>query len=192
MDLTPSVVEESAETYRERQPLFAVEREHVEMLPGMFADGEFGWRDSEWVVQWYYRRFLGAYPDAERRAAEAAYDENTYEDVHEALQGATAAEGAVEKLDELTALDGVDASVGSAFLAFLHPERYIVCSEREWETLRTAGELDGPYPDPPAADTYESYVATCRAVADRCDASLWTLYRTLWTLGEVDDDRNEN
>jgi hypothetical protein len=192
MELNPSTVADRAETYREIQPLYAVEREHVEILPEMFADGEFGWRDPEWVVQWYYRRFLGAYPDAERRVAEDAYDENTYEDVHEALQGATEADDAVGKLESLTALDGVEVSVGSAFLAFLHPERYIVCSEREWEALRATGELDDPYPDPPAVDTYASYVATCRAVADRCDASLWTLYRALWTLGAVDDDRNEN
>lgn len=184
MDLTPSFLEDRAEAYPEIQPLSAVEREHVEMLPGMFADGEFGWRDPEWVVQWYYRRFLGSYPDAERRAAEDAYGQNSYEDVDEAIRGATAADSAIEKLECLTALDGVDVSMASAFLAFLHPERCIVCSEREWETLRAAGELDDPYPDPPAPEAYESYLATCRAVADRCDVSLWRLYRALWAAGD--------
>ncbi|MEF8851911.1 MAG: hypothetical protein V5A44_00485 [Haloarculaceae archaeon] len=188
MDLTPSLVEDRAAAYREVQPLFAVEEEHVEILPEMLADGEFGWRDAEWVVQWFYRRFLGAFPDARRRAAEEAYDENTYEDVHAAVSGAVAADDATAKLDHLTALDGVDVPVASAFLAFLHPGRYLVCSEREWETLRAAGELDVPYPDPPAVSGYESYLATCRAVADRCDCSLWTLYRALWTLGAERED----
>ena len=187
MELTPSLVDEMAAVYEERQPLFAAEAEHVEMLPGLLGDGEFGWRDAEWVVQWYYRRFLGSYPDAERRAAEDAYGENGYEDVHAALTGAVAAEGVADKLDRLTALCGVDVSVASAFLAFLHPECHLVCSEREWETLRAAGEVDAPYPDPPSASAYESYLATCRAVADRCDCSLWTLYRALWILGEDRD-----
>jgi hypothetical protein len=188
MDLTPSLVEETAAAYEERQPLWAVEAEHVEMLPGLLGGGDFGWRDPEWVVQWYYRRLLGAYPDDRRRAAESAYGENDYEDVHAAVTGAAAADRTPEKLDRLTALRGVDVSVASAFLAFLHPERHLVCSEREWETLRAAGELDDPYPDPLSAAAYESYLATCRAVADRCDCSLWTLYRALWTLAE---DRGE-
>jgi hypothetical protein len=191
MDLTPSFVAESADTYREIQPLFAVEREHVEILPGMFADGEFGWRDPEWVVQWYYRRFLGGYPDAERRAAEAAYDENTYEDVHSAISGAVSADDVAGKLDEVTAVRGVDVPVGTAFLAFLDPDRYIVCSEHEWEALRATGELETPYPDPPDAAAYESYLETCRTVADRCEVSLWQLYRALWTIGEVGDGQTE-
>jgi hypothetical protein len=184
MDLTPSLVADRAEAYREVQPLFAVEEEHVEILSGMFADGEFGWRDAEWVVQWYYRRFLGAYPDVQRRAAEDAYDENTYEDVRAALSEAVATDDTTAKLDNLTALDGVDVPLASAFLAFLHPERYLVCSQREWETLRAADEIDVPYPDPLSGSEYESYLATSRAVADRCDCSLWTLYRALWTLAE--------
>jgi hypothetical protein len=190
MDLTPSLVADSAEAYEDVQPLFAVEDEHVEILPGMFADGEFGWRDPEWVVQWYYRRFLGAYPGAKRRAAEDAYGENTYEDVHAAIGGAVEADETTAKLDHLTTLEGVDVSIASAFLAFLHPERYVVCSEPEWETLLAAGEIDAAYPDPPSVPEYESYLATCRAVADRCSCSLWTLYRALWTLGE-DERRNE-
>lgn len=192
MDLTRSLVETKADAYGEVQPLFAVEAEHMEILPEMLAGGDFGWRDPEWVVQWYYRRFLGGYPDAERRAAEEAYDQNTYEDVHSAITGAVGADDAATKLDHLTALSGVDVPVGSAFLQFLHPDRYLVCSEREWETLRRAGELDASYSDPPSVDEYEAYLETCRAVAERCDCSLWTLYRSLWTLGEDRHSRNEN
>lgn len=183
MDLTPALVERKADAYEDRQPLFAVEDEHADILPEMLASGDFGWRDPEWVVQWYFRRLLGAYPDRERRAREDAYDENSYEEVHDAITGAVAAEGTASKLDHLTALSGVDVPVGSAFLQFLYPERYLVVSDREWGSLRAAGELDASYPDPPSVPEYETYVETCRAIADRCDCSLWTLYRALWTIG---------
>ncbi|MFT4922602.1 MAG: hypothetical protein ACI8XM_001819 [Haloarculaceae archaeon] len=183
MDLTPSLVARTAAAYEEVQPLYAVEEEHREMLPEMLAGGDFGWRDPEWIVQWYYRRFLGAYPDDRRRAREDAYDENTYEEVRDAISGALDADDVAAKLDSLTALSGVDVPVGSAFCQFLHPDRYLVVSEREWEPLRAAGELDGPYPDPPSVAAYETYLGACRTVAERCDCSLWTLYRALWTVG---------
>jgi len=183
MELTPALVAARAEAYDDVQPLAAVEAEHADMLPEMLATGEFGWRDAEWVVQWYYRRFLGAYPDAERRAAEDAFGENDYDAVRDALAAAAAAGDAAAKLDHLTRLTGVDVSVGSAFLQFLDPEAYLVCSAREWGVLRAAGELDGDYPDPLSVPAYERCLATCRGVAGRCDCSLPTLYRALWTLG---------
>lgn len=183
MDLTPELVASRAAAYEEVQPLSAVEAEHAKILPGMLADGEFGWRDAEWVVQWYFRRFLGAYPDAERRAVEDAFNKNSYEAVRDALADAAATKNAAAKLDRLTQLTGVDVPVGSAFLQFLDPEAYIVCSAREWAPLQAAGELDGAYPDPLSIAAYERYLVTCRTVADRCDCSLGTLYRALWTLG---------
>jgi len=187
MDLTPALVARKADAYETVQPLYAVEAEHRETLPDALASGEFGWRDAEWVVQWYYRRYLGAYPDADRRAAEERYGENSYEAVHGAVADAVAADGTAAKLGSLTALSGVDVPVGSAFLAFLHPQRYLVASRREWETLRAAGELDAPYPDGPAIEDYERYLRTCRGVAQRCDCSLWTLSRALWTIGSERD-----
>ena len=187
MELTPERIERAADAYEDVQALAAVEAEHAEILPGMFESGDFGWRDAEWVVQWYFRRFLGAYPDAERRAIEDAFGDNTYEAVLSAIQGAIDAEDAATALDRLTALDGVDVGVGSAFLQFIDPERYVVCSEREWATLRSAGELEGAYPDPPSTADYEGYLETCRSIADRCHCSLVTLYRGLWTLGSDGD-----
>ena len=187
MELDCQTVEDRAREYRDTAALYAVERQHVDILPEMFETGEFGWRDPEWVVQWYFRRFLGAYPDAERRAIEDAFGDNTYEAVLSAIQGAIDAEDAATALDRLTALDGVDVGVGSAFLQFIDPERYVVCSEREWATLRSAGELECAYPDPPSTADYEGYLETCRSIADRCGCSLLTLYRALWTL-EADDE----
>ena len=63
MELTRDLVEEKAREYRDAEPFDAVEREHVEIIPETFSSGDFGWRDAEWVVQWYYRRYRGAYPD---------------------------------------------------------------------------------------------------------------------------------
>lgn len=183
MALSPETVASLATEYQSAQPLAAIEAEHLEMLPETFASGDYGWRDAEWVVQWYFRRFLGAYPDAERRAAEDAFGENSFEEVRSAITNAIGAAETAEKLDHLTTLQAVDVPVGSAFLQFIDPDEYVVVSAREWGALRTTEELDGQYPDQPTIRAYERYLETCRTVADRCDCSLWALYRTLWMLG---------
>jgi hypothetical protein len=187
MALTAEDVTAAADRYESTQPLAAVEAEHREFLPDLLASGEFGWRDPEWVVQWFYRRHLGTYPDRERREREAAYGENDYEAVQTALTTAAETDDSTEKLDALTALSGVDVPVASAFLAFLHPDRYLVCSEREWRALHAHGELDRSYPAPPTAGEYEDYIAVARAVAERCDCSLPTLARACWVLGADDE-----
>jgi hypothetical protein len=183
MGLETAEMEAAVEAYPDRQPLAAVEREHLELLPKAFAEGDFGWRDAEWVVQWYYRRFLGAFPDEKRRAAEGAYGENDYEAVRDAIAGAVEADGAAAKLDQLTALSGVGVEVGSAFLQFIQPDAYLVMSHREWGVLHAVGELDTVYPDPASTADYERYLATCEALRDRCDCDLVGVYRALWVLG---------
>jgi hypothetical protein len=182
MELTPSLVEQRAREYREAEMLYDTEREHLEDLPGAFADGEYGWRDAEWVVQWYFRRYLGAYPDADRRAVESAYGENDFEEVLDTISAVERAEDDAERVRLLTTLDGVDVRVASAFLQFLSPDEYVVVGDREWAVLRAADELAEPYPDPPSVADYLAYLETCRAVADRCDCDLWTLYMALWRL----------
>lgn len=195
MELTREAVENAATEYESEQPLYAVEEEHVELLPETFASGDYGWRDAEWVVQWYFRRFLGAVPNRERRAVEDAYGENDYEDVHDAITAAVeadaaatggetaAADATAEKLDALTELSGVDVAVASGFLFFIDPERYVPVGEREWRVLETAGELTAPYPDPPTVEDYLRYDTACRAVCERLDVDPWTLYRALWRIG---------
>ncbi|WP_144905372.1 hypothetical protein [Halobellus captivus] len=184
MELSADLVEEKLRAYPEIQPLSTVESEHIELLPKTFADGDYGWRDPEWVVQWYGRRFLGAVPNADRRAVEDAYDENDYEAVHEAISAAVDADGADNMLSHLTALSGVDVQIGSAFCQFIDPERYVVIDERQWSTLRALGELDGDYPASPTTSDYARYLEAYRALAERCECSLWDLYRAIWVIAE--------
>jgi hypothetical protein len=181
--LTPEAIEERAAEYREVEPLYTVEQEHLELLPADLAEGDYGWRDVEWIVQWYYRRELGGYPDRERRAGEAAFRENDYEAVREAVAAASEADAAADALEALTALEGVDVPMASALAMFVDPERFLVVSEREWATLRAAGELDEPYPDAPDVADYERCLDAARGVAADCDCDLWTVYRALWRLG---------
>ena len=184
MELTAERVEREAARYAEREPLYAVEAEEIEGLGPALASGEFGWRDAEWVVQWYYRRRLGAFPDRERREREAAYGENGFEAVRDALGAAAEADDARTALASLTELSGVDVGVASGFLMFLDPEAYIVVSDREWAALCAAGELDEPAPDDIGPRDYETYLARCRALGDAFGCSMWTLYRALWRLGD--------
>ena len=184
MELTGSLVEAEAEEYRETEPLYTVEQEQIETLPGAFAAGEFGRRDAEWVVRWYFRRFLGAYPDADRRAIEERFAENDFEAVRRAIAEAVSAEDVAEKLEALTALESVDAPVGSAFLLFIDPEEYIVVGEREWSALRDAGELADPYPESPSIADYERYLDVCRTLTAAFDCDMKTLYRALWRLSK--------
>ena len=180
MDLSPADVRDLVAEYEAEEPLAAVEADHVKILPRTFESGEYGWRDAKWVVRWYYRRFLGTVPNADRRAAEAAFDENTYEDVQRAVTGAAEARSLEPKLDLLTEMTGVDVPVASAFLQYLHPGEYVATSAREWAVLRQAGEVDGAYPEEMSVGDYEAYLDACRAVAQRCDCDLWTVYRAVW------------
>lgn len=184
MELTPSLVAETAAEYRNEEPLYAVESEHLEILPKTFASGEYGWRDAEWPVQWYHRRHLGAFPDEKRREAESAFRDNDFGTVTRRIEEARAADAAADALDHLTALSGIDVGVASAFLFFLDSSRYLAVGHREWGTLREAGELSGAYPDPPSTAAYERYLGTCRRLADRFECDLWTLYRALWRLSD--------
>ncbi|QLG47445.1 hypothetical protein [Natrinema halophilum] len=182
MELTRSLVETQAREYREREPLYAVERENIETLPDAFATGEYGRRDAAWVVRWYYRRFLGAYPDDERRDAEERFWENDFETVRRAIADVVDATDAAAGLARLTDLAAVDVPVGSAFLMFVDPDEYIVVGPREWSALREAEALSRPYPDPPAIPEYVDYLERCRSLTARLECNYWTLYRALWRL----------
>lgn len=190
MELTSSLIEAEAEAYAAEEPLYTVETEQLETFRSAVASGRYGWRDAEWVVQWYYRRHLGAYPDRRRRAGEDAYGENDFEAVRAALSDAVSADDPAEALDRLTDLSGVDAGVASAFLMYLDPDGSIVVGDREWSVLHEAEELPGPVPSPITTADYARYLDTCRALGDRVGCSMWTLYRALWRLdGEASGAR---
>jgi len=186
MELSRTVVDEAAAAYEEAEPLYVVEAEQIEGLPKAFSSGDFGWRDAEWVVQWYYRRQFDGVSNEERRARESAYGNNDYEAVRDALGAAQAADSAGDALDHLTTLSGVDVGVASGFLLFLDPESYVVVGDREWCTLHAAGKLDTPAPEPIDPGDYERYLEVCRDLAGTFGCSLWTLYRALWRLGADD------
>ncbi|WP_017344381.1 hypothetical protein [Halorubrum sp. T3] len=188
MDLSESTVRERARAYTETEPLYDVERQHVETVPETFAGDEYGRRDAQWIVRWYFRRYLGEYPDRERREREEAFRDNEFDDVIDALDAAVDAVGVKnddsanvdDALDALTALDGVDVAVASGFLQFLAPSRFVAIDRRTWAVLAAAGELDDAYPDPPSAADYRRFDDACRAVMDRTGVDAWTLYRALW------------
>lgn len=182
MELTRDLVERKAEEYGREEPLYGVEREQIETLPGAFAAGEFGPRDAEWVVRWYYRRYLGAFPDDRRRAIEERFRRNDFEPVRRAVADAVATDDPGTRIERLTDLDGVGVPVASAFLLFVDPEFSIVVGDREWAVLRAADALADPYPDPPSIDEYRAYLEACRSLAEALDCDAWTLYRALWRL----------
>ncbi|QKG94168.1 hypothetical protein HPS36_11170 [Halorubrum salinarum] len=203
MDLSESTVRDRARAYAETEPLYDVERQHVETVPKTFAGDEYGRRDAQWIVRWYFRRYLGEYPDRERREREDAFRDNDFGDVIDALDAALDALDAGDPdgdapsdegsdapadgdrdvdaaLSALTALGGVDVAVASAFCQFLAPSRFVAIDRRTWAVLVAAGELDGDYPDPPSAADYRRFDDACRAVMDRTGVDAWTLYRALW------------
>jgi len=172
MDRSIAAVEERAaehvETYRESAPFYPVEEEAIGSLADAFRAGEYGKRDVEWVVRWYFRRRVGDVDHGGRREVEEAVaDADRRElrghlwDAIDALDGT--GNGAIEGGDEndgdgagdddgtvpahhralaaLTELPGVDVAVGSALLWFLAPDQYMVVGDREWEVV--AGLTDG-------------------------------------------------
>ena len=198
MDLSESTVRDRAREYAATEPLFDVERQHVETVPQTFVGDEYGRRDAQWIVRWYFRRYLGEYPDRERREREEAFRDNAFDDVIDALDDAVdaldAAVGEVgaeptdattdgdidAALDALTDLDGVGVAVASAFLQFLSPSRFVAIDRRTWAVLAATGELDGDYPDPPSVADYRRFDDACRAVMARTGVDAWALYRALW------------
>ncbi|MFA9517221.1 hypothetical protein ACERIT_08395 [Halopenitus sp. H-Gu1] len=190
MDLTAETIDALASTYRDREPFYPVEREQQETLPDVLRSGEFGRRDVEWVVRWYFRRHLGDQSHAERRAIEERFANNPFGDVLDAITAAAADahdDDPETALRRLTSLDGVDVPIASAFLAFIDPDAYVVCGEREWEALHEIDRLERRYPDPPTIDEYGDYLSACLSIVEETGHEPWTVHRALWRLSA--DDR---
>ncbi|MFB6185173.1 MAG: hypothetical protein ABEI96_11510 [Haloarculaceae archaeon] len=187
MDLDAETVRELAAEYERKEAFHNVEQQHLDILPGMYADGEFGWRDVEWVVRWYYRRFMGAVPNRERREIEDEFGRNDFETVRDVFADVAATDDLHERIDRLADLDAVDVPLASAFLTFFDPDSYLVLGEREWTVLTRASALDEPYPEAPTASDYETYLETARTLAAEFDCDLWTLYQAVWRAWKDED-----
>ncbi len=182
MSLTAEDVDAYVTAYREEEPLYPVEQDSVESLPKAFRTGEYGRRDVEWVVRWYYRRYLGGYPDDERRRAEDRFSDAQFETVRDAVELAVEAEpdDYRDAMDALTALPGVDLPVASAFLAFAHPDDFLVVGDREWRVVSQLTALEESYPDPPSYAAYDRYIGASRGLAAEFDCNLRQLYMVVW------------
>lgn len=197
MDATLADVEaradEHVEAYRETAPFYPVEAEAIESLGDAFRAGDYGRRDVEWVVRWYFRRRVGASDHAERRAVEEAVEGTEPRELRGALwdaidaldaadsgSDADAAEPAHRRaLDALTGIPGVDVAVASALLWFLEPDRFPVVGDREWRVVAALTDLDEGYPDPMTPDAYDRYRDAARTLSERLDVDGWRLYMVL-------------
>ncbi|EMA63718.1 hypothetical protein [Halorubrum lipolyticum] len=203
MDRTVADVEDSVadhvEAYRESAPFHPVEAEAIESLPAAFRAGEYGKRDVEWVVRWYFRRAVTDIDHGERRAAEEAVSDAEPRELRGAMWDAIdALDGAESEavadstpphhraFDALTQIPGVDVAVASALLWFLVPDEQFVVGEREWAVVAALTDdahlgaaLDGPYPEPMTVDAYDRYLDAVRALADRLGVDGWHLYMVL-------------
>ncbi|WP_418282570.1 hypothetical protein [Halorubrum sp. DTA98] len=191
MELAPADVDRYVAAYRAEEPLYPVEQESIESLPDAFRAGEYGPRDAEWVVRWYFRRDQSAYPHEERREIEERFADvdmgkvkAAIADAIEAIDGSSgdpdepaAHEGA---LAALTRLPAVDVRVGSAFLTFINPDMYVPIGAREWTAVRQLTSLEGPYPDAPSIEEYGRYLAAVRDLRNRLDRDTRSIYMTIW------------
>lgn len=186
-------VADHVEAYRESAPFHPVESEAIGSLPDAFRAGEYGNRDVEWVVRWYFRRAVTDIDHAARRAVEEAVSDAEPREVRGAMWDAIEAldEARTESphrraLDALTQIPGVDVAVASALLWFLDPDASLVVGEREWAVVAalTAGadlgvELDDAYPEPMTVDAYDRYLDAARGLADRLGVDHWHLYMVI-------------
>ncbi|GAB7008373.1 hypothetical protein [Halorubrum trueperi] len=213
MDLTPAEVEDRVagyvEAYRESAPFYPVEAEAIGSLPDAYRTGDYGKRDIEWVVRWYFRRRVEAIDHDERRAVEdAVADADRREirgrmwDAIDAIDDAEADDPVPDDaeaddldpddvkvdetaaahhraLDALAHIPGVDTAVASGLLWFLDPDRYFVVGDREWRVVAALTDLDDECPDPMTVEAYDRYLAAVRTLADELDVDHWKLYMVI-------------
>ncbi|WP_435095250.1 hypothetical protein [Halorubrum sp. N11] len=188
-------VADHVEAYRESAPFYPVEAEAIESLSDAFRAGEYGKRDVEWVVRWYFRRAVTDIDHEERRAVEEAVSDveprelrGAMWDAIDALDGEAGDPSHHHALDALTGIPGVDAAVASALLWFLDPDAYFVVGEREWAVVAAltgdsapgpGPDLDGSYPEPMTVDAYDRYLDAVGGLSDRLDVDHWHLYMVI-------------
>ncbi|WP_144920432.1 hypothetical protein [Halorubrum salsamenti] len=197
MDISLADVEnhvaDHVEAYRESAPFHPVEAEAIGSLSEAFRAGEYGKRDVEWIVRWYFRRAVTDIDHEERRAVEDAVSDveprelrGAMWDAIDALDDEIGDPPHHRALDALTRIPGIDVAVASALLWFLDPDAYFVVGEREWVTVaaltddaRAGADLDGPYPEPMTVDAYDRFLDAVRDLADRLGVDHWRLYMVI-------------
>jgi len=196
-------VADRVEAYRESAPFHPVEAEAIGSLPDAFRSGEYGKRDVEWVVRWYFRRAVTDIDHGARRAVESAVSDaeprelrGAIWDAIDALDEEAGSPPHHRALDAVTGIPGVDVEVASALLWFLDPDEYLVVGEREWAVLaaltdadRLDADLDDRYPEPMTVDAYDRYLDAVRALADLLDVDHWHLYMALRSVHAEATDR---
>ena len=170
------VIHDRIADYRERDPFVLVEDDRLATLPEAFRDESYVWKDVEWVVRWYCRRPL----THTQRPAEEAFRTNSMHDVRSALRAAVESTDLTAQLESLTDLAGVDIRIASAFLHFLDPDQYVAIDDHAWNTLVAAGVLSDPYPVPPSATAYATFLDQCRRIAAQTDVRVVDVGRALW------------
>lgn len=183
MDLTQAAFDRYLEEYRESEPLYTVEQQSIETTPDAFRNDDFGPRDAEWIVRWYFRRYLGAYPHRDRRNAEEAFAETDFRTMRTTILDAVDAVeigDTASAIEYLTSLPAVDTEIATAFLQFMSPDDYLVVGDREWTVVAAVTDLPDSYPDKVDAAAYAEYLDAVRSLAGRYDSSLWECYMAIW------------
>jgi hypothetical protein len=155
--------------------------------PERFADGS--WRierELENVFEWKLhssRPWIG----------DRIVEENSRQELREAVDNAVTAESAGEAVDHLTRRSWIGPAVASTVLTFVDPSRYTVIDQRAIATLESTGyELDCGA-SPSVADYVDSYLPRCRELLEDYSVreiepeddvpALRVLDRALWMLG---------
>ncbi|CDK38687.1 hypothetical protein [Halorubrum sp. AJ67] len=180
MDLRESTLRDRAREYAAAEPLYDVECQHVETVPKTFAGDEYGRRDAQWIVRWYFRRYLGEFPDRERREREEAFRDNAFDDVVDALDAAVNALDVADALDAADVLDTAGA---------VESEPADSGADRDADSdvdvaLDALTDLDGV--DVAVASGFLQFLAPSRFVA--VDRRTWAV---LAAAGELDGDYPE-
>ncbi len=180
--LTRTVVEELNRDYERTEAFYLVEQERLETMPEAVREGTLSWKDVEWLVRWYYRRFLTSTYNARARDAERAYRSNEWATIRATLESVIDIDDPAERVAQVHTLDGIDIPVASGMLYFIDPTRDIVMGGREWHALEGVGEINEAYPKKVRPSDYCTYLEVCTTVADRLNITFIELQRSLWRL----------
>lgn len=182
--LTRKVVDRLNHDYERAEAFYLVEEERLETMPESVREGSISWKDGEWLVRWYYRRFLSSAYNARATEVEGAYRSNDWPTIRDTLRSVIDIDDPAERVAQVSTLDGIDVPVATGMLYFIDPTRDIVMSEREWRGLEIAGELGESYPRRVTPSDYRTYLEVCDEVTDRLDVTFIELQRALWRLTE--------